>query len=101
MRPIVICAPPRSAPTAPSPEVVPHLIQALEDQASAAAAGQALAKYTIAIEPQLGAALDRPPIGRAIPRILERLATQPAIELLLARFQSADPDIRAEVYRAL
>jgi CRP-like cAMP-binding protein/HEAT repeat protein len=84
-----------------TPALVPYLVRALEDKASASAAGQALGKYTHAIEAQLSTALDSPLIGSLIPRILEQLGTQPAIAVLLAHFHTPDDDIRAEVYYAL
>ncbi len=83
------------------PALVPYLLRALEDKTSALAAAQALAKYTSGIEAQLHAALDSPLIGGSIPRILERLGTQPAIKLLLARFATTDQHTRSEVHRAL
>jgi Cyclic nucleotide-binding domain len=84
-----------------APMLVPYLLRALEDQASAAAAAHALANYTSGIEPQLSAALDNPLIGGSIPRILEGLGTPSAIKVLLARFNTPDEHIRAEVHRTL
>ena len=49
----------------------------------------------------MNTALDNPRIGGAIPRILERLGTQPAIKILLPRFTTPDDTIRSEVHCAL
>ncbi len=91
----------RAAGALHSRDLLPHLIRKLGDKPTASAAVEALAHYTSGIEPELGAALEDPALGAYVPRILYRLRTRPALDLLLAHFHTTDESARDEIYRAL
>ncbi len=91
----------RAAQGLNSRDLLPPLLRLLSDQRTAAAAADALAAYTIHIEPELGAALEDPRLREYIPPILQRLRTRQAAEVLLAHFHSPDDELRGKIFEAL
>lgn len=88
-----------------SPELIPPLVYKLADKSKAPAAANALAAYGEKIEPTLrkviGNSLEVPTVRRNIPRILTRLGSKSAAEILTGHLQSTDEDLRQRVCQAL
>jgi HEAT repeat protein len=88
-----------------SPELVPHLIEALADVRLADTAVTALVHYGAAIEPEMqrvlaDAAFDRA-VRSKIPIVLRRLGTPGSAEILIAHLAEPDAVVRAAVEVAL
>jgi ATP/ADP translocase/HEAT repeat protein len=85
-------------------ELVPSLIYMLRKRETARAASMALSVYGEDVIDTLRRVLlqprENPYLRRAIPRILERIGTQGALDTLLGALEVGDPDTRMEVARA-
>jgi AAA family ATP:ADP antiporter len=88
-----------------TPELVPHLIEALADVRLADTAVTALVHYGAAIEPEMQRVLAADHFDRAvrakIPTVLRRLATAHSAEILIAHLTEPDAIVRAAVEVAL
>jgi HEAT repeat protein len=85
-------------------ELVPSLIYMLRKRETARAASMALSVYGDEVLDTLKRVLlqprENPYLRRAVPRILERIGTSPALEILLGALEVDDPETRMEVARA-
>ena len=93
----------RAAGALASRDMLLHLIRKLRDKTTVLAAVEALAHAGRGggIEVELEPVLSDPVGGPYVPRLLQRMRTRSAVDLLLAHFDSADEIIRGEVYQAL
>ncbi|MDQ4077816.1 MAG: HEAT repeat domain-containing protein [Chloroflexota bacterium] len=86
-------------------ELLPHLLHNLEDKAVASTAADALAYYgeigLPLLDARLADAAEKRDIRIWVPRILWRIGTLSAAEVLVAHLREADDAVRLEVYRAL
>ncbi|RMG16907.1 MAG: MFS transporter [Deltaproteobacteria bacterium] len=88
-----------------SPELVPSLIYKLANKATAAAAVSALAAFGDGIEDTLAKVLDQeyenPAVRRQIPRVLAKIGTQRAADILVRHLRAGDETLRQRLCHAL
>ncbi len=94
----------RAAGAMRSTELIPALVYKLSRRETARAAGAALVEFGPAVVPTLGKVLGHAPedphIRRQIPRILERIGTREAFDILIEALHVDDPDTRREAARS-
>lgn len=87
-----------------SVELIPALVYKLSNRKTARHAAGALAGFGDSVVPTLGKILghapESPHIRQKIPRILERVGTQAAFEVLINSLEVDEPDTRREVARS-
>ena len=87
------------------PELAPYVVRKLGERPTASAATDALIQFGPAVEPLLADTLadaHQPHVARRrVPRILQRLGTQSAADILLRHLHDSDAGVRSEVYRGL
>ncbi|THF81747.1 Npt1/Npt2 family nucleotide transporter [Cohnella fermenti] len=84
------------------PELVVELVRLLDDGESRRFAVEALAAYgEAALLPRLEGSFDKKPEPLHLPKVLERLGTVRAFEMLLARYEAASPEMKEKLLEAM
>lgn len=94
----------RAAGELQSPEMIPHLLEQLHDDASAGPAAEALGRYgDVAFEPLRDTLLNAQDsdVRARIPAIMQYLATPEVAEVLLEHLEEPDSGVRFAVLQAL